>query len=554
MNYKILNISALLGVSMLSAAASSKNPWNRAELTRVQASRPQQALAAQPALAVVQAAQPQQTPVMPEDILKGSYPKEWNNYLLKDMFAILNKNPNESVNPSLLKEWIHAIYACFNDFDKDRIKFKAINYARTIHTLATYAQDYKNPESDTLINALLAEWSKRAPVQLFSEQNIANSLWAFAKLDKQAPDALLQAITDENIGDFNAQGIANSLWALATLGQQVPDALLQSITDEKIHTFNAQGIANSLWAFAKRDKQAPDALLQAFTDENISDFNPQNIINSLWAFATLGQQAPDALLQAFTDKNIGNFNAQGIANSLWAFAKLGRQAPNALLQAITDEKIRDFKPQEIANTLWAFATLGQQAPNALLQAITDANIHKFKAQEIANSLWALAVMNYANKPLIDALFERVPHEGHKLEGLHQIYLASQHYKVAFDIDLEPFKIRQQIVSQSEQRIFNALIKDYPKLNPQYFIDEIASYADLYIEINNQKLVIFIDGPKHYDSAGQLKASDAFLNRLLEKYGYNVQRVKLTILENDIQTVKEIIESLTPKAQTPKKKR
>ncbi|CAO5677712.1 MAG: hypothetical protein NEHIOOID_00855 [Holosporales bacterium] len=303
MNYKILNISTLLGVSMLSAATSSKNVWNRTlvETMRVQAAQSQKvlpmraqeawpALAVQPQLAL--ATQASQTAVTPEDILKGSYPEEWNDYSINDMFGMLNKNPDERVDPLLLKHWIHAIYACFNDFDNGNPKIKAINYARTIYTLAKYTQGYKNPESDTLINALLTVWSQRAPVQQFNPQDIANSLWGFAKLGKKAPDALLQSITDENIGGFNAQNIANSLWALATLGQQAPDALLQSITDENIVGFNAQNIANSLWGFAKLGKQAPAALLQSITERNIHTFNAQNIASCLWAFSVMKYANP----------------------------------------------------------------------------------------------------------------------------------------------------------------------------------------------------------------------------------------------------------------------
>ncbi|CAO4846979.1 MAG: hypothetical protein CNLJKLNK_00354 [Holosporales bacterium] len=92
------------------------------------------------------------------------------------MFNIIEGRPRQDVN--LLKQWVSAIYACFDCSD-----FLATSYARTIHTLAKYTKGYINPDVDPLINALLAEWSQRAPIPQFDEQGIANSLWAFAVMN-----------------------------------------------------------------------------------------------------------------------------------------------------------------------------------------------------------------------------------------------------------------------------------------------------------------------------------------------------------------------------------
>ncbi|CAO5678823.1 MAG: hypothetical protein NEHIOOID_00987 [Holosporales bacterium] len=622
MNYSTFNFYAMLSISILWAAESDKNTIFKSV----------------PALAV------QPHVLTPEHILQGknNYPKAWDDYSIKDMFDMLD---GERIDLNFLRQWIYAMYACFDVFDKNKTKFKAINYVKTIYALAKYTKGYKNSEIDPLIDAFLAVWSQKAPIQHFNAQNIANSLWAFAKLEKssvpdvllqaitesniadfspqnianciwafaklgvQAPSALLQAITVDNVRDFNAQGIANCLWAFAKFGRQVPAALFQAITADNIGEFKSQGIANCLWAFAKLGQKAPDVLLQAITEGNIHEFNAQEIGNSLWAFAKLGQKAPDILLQAITENNIGAFNAQeitnslwafatlsldapnalffgitarihefnpqalatclwacatlgkpapvallqaitgrnihefnpqDIVNSLWAFAKFGKKAPAALLQAFTEKNVHAFKAQGIANSLWAFAKLSQAAPAVLLQAITQRNIHEFNAQDIANSLWAFAVMNYENMTIINLLYERVFHLAPNLENMHQIYLASQRYDLGFDVDLALYRQKPQRISQSECLIFDALRDEYPTLNPQYFIDCIASYADFYIEINNQKFVIFIDGATHYDRDERLRASDAFLDRLLEKYGYKVCRVKLENIERDIQAVKRYI--------------
>jgi len=76
-------------------------------------------------------------------------------------------------------------------------------------------------------------------------------------MGKAAPDALLQAITPDNIQYFKAQEIANSLWAYATMGKVAPDALFQAITPDKVKTFNAQGIHQFYLAFQYFEKPFP---------------------------------------------------------------------------------------------------------------------------------------------------------------------------------------------------------------------------------------------------------------------------------------------------------
>jgi very-short-patch-repair endonuclease len=91
----------------------------------------------------------------------------------------------------------------------------------------------------------------------FKPMAISNSLWAFAKMGKVAPDILLNAIKEDSIGSFKPMAISNSLWAYATMGKAAPDVLLNAITEDNIKGFNSQNISNSLWAFAVMRKSLP---------------------------------------------------------------------------------------------------------------------------------------------------------------------------------------------------------------------------------------------------------------------------------------------------------
>ena len=58
----------------------------------------------------------------------------------------------------------------------------------------------------------------------FSARNIANTLWALAKMMHDPGDAFLNSLGAEagkKVTDFNAQNHANTVWAFATLGEQL---------------------------------------------------------------------------------------------------------------------------------------------------------------------------------------------------------------------------------------------------------------------------------------------------------------------------------------------
>ena len=58
-------------------------------------------------------------------------------------------------------------------------------------------------------------------VESFTARNLANTLWALAKMGHNPGDrllGLLQAETLKKVAGFNPQNIANTLWAFANLG------------------------------------------------------------------------------------------------------------------------------------------------------------------------------------------------------------------------------------------------------------------------------------------------------------------------------------------------
>ncbi|WP_163373217.1 DUF1601 domain-containing protein, partial [Endozoicomonas acroporae] len=226
----------------------------------------------------------------------------------------------------------------------------------------------------------------------FNTQSTANLLWALAKLVdsglklektpklKEAVAALLYQVTTKAKSKqkkdlFNPQEVANLLWALAKLVdnglkldkmpklKEAVAALLPHVktkaesksTEEKDH-FKRQEVANLVWALAKQVdnglkldkmpklKEAVAALLphvktKAESIEEKDCFKPQEVANLLWALAKL------------VDNGL---ELEKTADSKEAVAAL---LPHVKTKAESKEEKDHFKPQEVANLLWALAKL-----------------------------------------------------------------------------------------------------------------------------------------------------------------------------------------------------
>ena len=87
-------------------------------------------------------------------------------------------------------------------------------------------------------------------------QDISNLCWAYAKVglghvDMRILDLLIEGAT-QSIADFKPQALANTVWAFATLNHEAP-ALFDTIaaaSQSSIADFKPQELANTAWAFA----------------------------------------------------------------------------------------------------------------------------------------------------------------------------------------------------------------------------------------------------------------------------------------------------------------
>ena len=128
----------------------------------------------------------------------------------------------------------------------------AVNAATALHQLAKRSAKAKHTvkkEDVELINKHVGR-----TLEGFKARELANTVWAWAKLGAHPGEELLRSVgraVERKLGDFNPQAIANTVWAWATLGAHPGEELMRSVgraVERKLGDFNPQDIANTVWA------------------------------------------------------------------------------------------------------------------------------------------------------------------------------------------------------------------------------------------------------------------------------------------------------------------
>ena len=101
--------------------------------------------------------------------------------------------------------------------------FEAQPVANILHIIA---KTRYSPRDQSLVPQL--EGRAEALAGTFNAQNVANTLWAYAKMGRKPGTGLLKAL-EGRAGTFNAQNVANTLWAYATMGREPGTGLMKEL-------------------------------------------------------------------------------------------------------------------------------------------------------------------------------------------------------------------------------------------------------------------------------------------------------------------------------------
>eukprot|EP00956_Cyclotella_meneghiniana_P024918 scaffold50928_cov56-Cyclotella_meneghiniana.AAC.1 len=172
----------------------------------------------------------------------------------------------------------------------------------------------------------------------YEPRYLSNLAYAFALLGYNPKfddgSTLLTNIADSSIAcieEFNEQDISNTVWAYAKL-EVTHSPLFQAIGDvvvknQNLESFTPQELSNTVWAYAKANEMHPglfDRLGNAFVARDLESFIPQHLANTVWAYATSNIQYPELFKRVgdaiVKQDDLTSFTPQNIANVVWAYA------------------------------------------------------------------------------------------------------------------------------------------------------------------------------------------------------------------------------------------
>ncbi|CAE8592878.1 unnamed protein product [Polarella glacialis] len=254
----------------------------------------------------------------------------------------------------------------------------------------------------------------------FSSQEIANTLWAFAKIRRlnslELGGSNFQTQKQQNQQQQNLQqhqqqeisppvapvalflGCLGREAALRSCHRPVPPLRKNTTTTQQTTTTTINNNNN----YRKNTPPHPGAVgalgAGAVGAKKIwPPFKSQELSNIAWACADLGMDDAelfDNVAEAAVHK-INMFNAQEIANTALAFSSFSQRHPrllNSLFKAAA-QKCQHFTPQEMSNLALAFARADATDKCGLLVKLANASRARaelFSCQEFANTVWAFA--------------------------------------------------------------------------------------------------------------------------------------------------------------------
>jgi hypothetical protein len=241
-----------------------------------------------------------------------------------------------------------------------------------------------------------------------------------------------------------------------------------------------------------------------------------------------------------------SFNSQDISNTAYAVGILGLKSSDladSFFKSLTVEAIRkidSFTSQALSNTAYAVGLLGLH-PSDLADGfwkLVSSRLEHFSTtaaivdlQDICNFLYGAALSSFAtssaviDSETVSVLGKIVISDKPSLSQAAAQQLLQSF--VWFDLEI-PADVRKAVrtsdtsyitTSRLQQRVSHCIRKPH---QDEYWVDELAVPVDICLV--EERHVIQVDGPFHFDQCGELKIADKFATALLEKFRWKVTRI------------------------------
>jgi hypothetical protein len=347
------------------------------------------------------------------------------------------------------------------------------------------------------------------------------------------------------------QAVANTLWAFSKL-ERIPNdktwAALETAAGRVAPTMNPQNVANTMWAFSKLERMPDDktwAALDTAAGRVAREMNPQNVANTMWAFSKL-ERIPDdktwAALESAAGRVAREMNSQAVANVMLAYATL-RRVPDGktwvALETAAGRLASEMNPQEVANVMLAYATLGRVPDGKMWAALESAAVRvarDMNSQNLTTALWASATLftlrDVEHPPCYAAMWDLVcrlqasEFSDESLRMLFHVYLmhhfssSSGSVKVAYPAwlmvdarDAWMHNVRDDTTVSRSHRALASVIGD---LGIRHEVERVTGdgYFSMDIHLPEYDVAVEFDGPSHYYHSSASSSSSRDASKLL----------------------------------------
>lgn len=170
--------------------------------------------------------------------------------------------------------------------------------------------------------------------------------------------------------------------------------------------------------------------------------------------------------------------------------------------------------------------------------------NSFSIQDAVRCIFYAAVFKKLKEDTLTQLEEFINKHIDQVDdiSLHQLLYAQLILKLPLTKQTNSYlatiqkRLRNEVQPKipSEQSVIDMLKKIFPKaiISAPYYVEELAKYVDVHLDLDGKKIIIETDGPTHYILSKQKSnIATKFRNQLLEGLGYKVHCVRVKAKDN-----------------------
>jgi hypothetical protein len=431
--------------------------------------------------------------------------------------------------------------AILSIYTAEHARFNHVNWATTLRKLSRLKEwDVESVKASydfrDLLRNLSGKMTASPQLRKFGgDRQVANILHALAKMRATGfkVDAIMDAVeanAEWLVSNENPQAIANTAWAFAKLNTPAP-ALLRKIEERAsslVDNGKPQEIAMTAWAFAALDTPAP-ALFEKIEKRAsfmVENGNPQDIAMTAWAFAKLRHDAP-ALFSAVDSRSqflIDKGKTKEISNTAWAFAELAISPASffALLESRADEFLISADSHAICNVCWSLANLDLARDY----------------ERLVQSLWGVAMRTDATKYSVEELTQLVQTELHaRSSGVELTPSVPPDLRLRMVEAVELADVAETAWEEKYSALLTELGFDHRR--ELCLSREAGDVLSIDMACPVRKIAVEYDGPARYLSSGRENGRTVAKRRLLERLGWKV--VNISYQHSDRLNSREFLE-------------